>query len=100
MAMLTFGHQMVKTYKFNFIKGARLYATYSLVFFLLVIFAACKTRPGKIELIWNNGIVTGIQIPANLLTKGTPIEQSLKVALATSNSQPILGDLLKDGDKW
>ncbi len=87
MVVLTFGLQMVKTYNLKFIKNTRLYIMYGLVFFLL---AACKqSTPDKVQLVWKEGVATGITIPKHLLI-GTGTD-NLKVKLAAGNAS-ILGN--------
>jgi hypothetical protein len=100
MAIWIFGHLMAKTYKFNFFISTRLYVIYSLVFFLLAIFAACDSHHDKIALTWDkNDHATGILIPSDLLNVETsvPIDSSLKVVLADGD-QNILGNISEDGD--
>jgi len=93
MAVLTFGHQMVKTYNFNYIKSARLYILYGLVFFLL---SACKqTGPDKVKLIWKEGNAIGIVIPKKLLDKAAA--NNLKVELTTAKTV-ILGNFIVNDD--
>lgn len=94
MAVSIYGHQMVKTYSFKFIKGARLYIMYGLVFFL---WAACKNHsPKKVVLDWNKGVPTGILIPKPLLTDNTTA--NLKVVLATGSNTSILGNFINGDD--
>lgn len=94
MAVLTFGPQMVKPYNLNFIKGARLYALYSLVFLLFAATYSCKQPNEKLAVVWNNGNATGIQIPKHLLADSET--STLKIKLATGNGTPILGQFAVD----
>lgn len=64
--MLTFGHQMAKTYKVFFIMRTRLYQ-YSLVFFLLFV-AACQSKTAdNVSIEWDNGRAKGVFIPKHLV---------------------------------
>jgi len=101
MAKLTFGHLMAKIYKLRFIKNTRLYAKYSLVFFLLFLSIACKKRDNKnIALIWQNGRATGIQIPQSFIRDVSKlrVEHSVKIIVSgTRDKQAVLGNFtLKD----
>jgi hypothetical protein len=93
--MLTFGHQMVKTYRSIIFQNTRLCLKYSLVFFLLGMMAACKPSVSKIEFVWNNKRATGIAISKNLVSDHT----KLSVTLANSNAA-ILGDVVAEGDNY
>ena len=96
MAVLTFGHQMVKPYKLNFIKSTRLYLMYSLVFLLLALTYSCKQHNEKLAVVWNGGNAIGIQIPKYLLADSET--STLKIILASGKGTPILGKFNVDGD--
>jgi hypothetical protein len=93
--MLTFGHQMVKTYRSIISPNTRLCLKYSLVFFLLGAIAACKPSISKIELVWKDKRATGITISKSLVNDRT----KLSVSLAGSKAA-ILGDVIAEGDAY
>ena len=102
MAKLTFGHQMARIYKLSFMKNARLYAKYSLVFFLLVIFGACKKHNKNITLVWKGHRATGILIPQYLIRDVSALgaSHSVKVIISgNKESQGILGDFTLNDDQ-
>lgn len=101
MAKLIFGHLMAKIYKPIFIKHTRLYAKYSLVFLLLVLFVACKKHSKAIVLVWKGQHAIGIQIPQSLIrdVSALRIKHSVKVIIAGSKAaQGILGNFTLTDD--
>jgi len=101
MAKLTFGHRMVKTYKLNRLKNTRLYFTYGLVFFLLILAAACKQQSNNITLIWKGRKATGIRIPQSLvkdISDGLANHPVKIIVSGAKNSAGILGSFTMHDD--
>ncbi|WP_316785205.1 hypothetical protein [Pedobacter frigiditerrae] len=88
---------MVKIFNSIHVKKTRLCFKYSLVFFLLAFFAACKNGENKLSIVYENQFPVGIQIPKGLI-KGTI--NDLKVIDQNANTKTSILGVFKDQDSF
>lgn len=95
MEIWTFGLRMVKIFNSIHVKNTRLCLKYSLVFFLLTFFAACKNGESKLSIVYEKQFPVGIQMPKGLIN-GTI--DDLKVIDQNASAKTSILGVFKDQD--